>query len=166
MPRLTGTTVGRDALLLFILGTLLTGSISTRASGLSAISVQECQDGEMTFKDLLSGRGRTEDGSPFSFLESEASDGVKISARTEKRRSTSRAAAVLRKAMRGAKIVARGPRTNNLGQRIGERVIAWFTSKGQDKSRYVLLWTDGSDFHYLESSSLPHLFAFEKKYNR
>lgn len=138
--------------------------ISLKASSPTSIEGQESQDREMTFKNLLSGSGRTEDGSRFSFGSAEASDGVKISARTERRSSVSRAKAVLKRTLRGAEIVTREPKINNQGQKVGERVVAHFASKAQNKSRYALLWTDGSDFHYLQSSSLRHLLAYERRY--
>jgi len=118
----------------------------------------------MTFTSLQTGSGRTEDGSQFSFWLAKSSDGVAISARTERRRSVARARGELNKQIKGAEVVVRGRKTNNQGERVGERVAGCFPAKDQEKGRCVILWTDGSEFHILESASLPHLLAFEKKY--
>lgn len=118
----------------------------------------------MTFTSLQTGSGRTEDGSRFSFWLAKSSDGVAISARTEQRRSVARARGELNKQIKGAEIVARGRKTNNQGERVGERVAGCFPAKDQAKGKCVILWTEGSEFHILESASLPHLLAFEKKY--
>jgi hypothetical protein len=143
---------------------LLVQPISAMALRLISLYSQSTQEKEMTFTSLQTGSGRTEDGSRFSFWLAESSDGVAISARTEQRRSVARALGVLNKHIKGAEIVARGRKTNNQGERVGERVAGCFPAKDQVKGKCVILWTEGSEFHILESASLPHLLAFEKKY--
>lgn len=136
------------------------------AAALSSMTpnLQSAQGTEMTFTSLDTGSGKTEDGSDFSYWLAESSDGVTISARTEKRRSVTRAQRVLSKEIKGAEIIERGRKTNNQGQPVGERVVGCFPAKDGKKSKCLILWTDGSDFHRLEAASLPHLLAFEKKY--
>ncbi|HSD45955.1 MAG TPA: hypothetical protein VLB87_05005, partial [Pyrinomonadaceae bacterium] len=129
-----------------------------------ALYSQSTQETEMTFTSLHTGSGRTEDGSRFSFWLAKSSDGVAISARTEKRRSVTRAQRVLSKEIKGAEIIERGRKTNNKGEPVGQRVVGCFPAKDGQKSKCLILWTDGSDFHHLEAASLPHLLAFEKKY--
>lgn len=143
---------------------LLVESDSAMAVIPTAIDSHAGQETEMTFTSVLAGSGRTEDGSPFSFWSAKSSDGVAISARTEKRRSVARAHAELRKQLKSAEVVEQGPKTNNQGERVGERVVGCFAATHETKGRCVVLWTDGSDFHFLESQSLRHLLAFEKKY--
>jgi hypothetical protein len=139
-------------------------SVSATALNSMTLNLQSTQETEMTFTSVQAGSGRTEDGSEFSYWLAESADGVAISARTEKRRSATRAHQVLNKQIKGADVVERGRKTNNQGRRVGERVVGCFPAKDQKKGKCVILWTDGSDFHILESASLPHLRAFEKKY--
>lgn len=160
------STTSRLVFLLIALSAWPWSLVSIRAVGHWSSAGQSMQDTRMSFKNLLSGSGKTKDGSSFSFSVSEASDGIKVSARTEKRRSVSRAKAVLKRTLRGTEIRERGPKLNDGGKKVGERVLARLTSNGRDKIRYVVLWTEGSDFHYLESVSLPHILAFEREYYR
>lgn len=138
--------------------------VSARALNSMTLNLQSAQATEMTFTSLQAGSGRTEDGSQFSFWLAESADGVAIAARTEKRRSATRALGVLNKLIKGVNVVERGPKKNNQGERVGERVAGCFPAKDKAKSKCVILWTEGSELHVLEARSLPHLLAFEKKY--
>lgn len=142
-----------------ILGAMLI-SLSTPRGVCAGSTLVDRQEAEMIFTSMGAGSGKTEDGSDFSFAWMKSSDGVLVSTRTERRRSSSRANAVLKRTLRGAEILKRGPKIDSGGKRVGERVVARFASKG----RNVVVWTDGCDFHYLESESLRHILAFEKKY--
>jgi hypothetical protein len=122
------------------------------------------QEAEITFKSMGAGGGQTEDGSEYEFAWLKSSDGVVISARTEKRRSVARARAVLRRTLRGAEIVEWSTKINKRGRTVGQRVIARVRVQDQRDARYIVLWTDGSDFHYLDSLSLRHLLLYEKMY--
>lgn len=143
---------------------LFVQSVSATALTPLRLYLQSTQETDIIFTSLASGSGMTEDGSQFSFWLAKSSDGVGISARTERRRSVARAQGQLDKQIKGARIVARGRKTNNQGERVGERVAGCFPSKNQEKGKCVILWTDGSELHVLEAASLPHLLAFEKKY--
>lgn len=149
---------------LVVAGVLFVQSVSAAALNPWRLYLQSTQETDLTFTSLASGSGRTEDGSPFSYWLAKSSDGVPISARTERRRSVGRAQRQLNKEIRGAEIVVRGQKTNNQGEQVGERVAGCFPAKNQAKGRCVVAWTDGSELHVLEATSLPHLLAFEKKY--
>jgi hypothetical protein len=141
-----------------ILGAMLI-SLSTPQGPFGRAQVDR-QESNITFTSMGAGSGKTEDGSDYSFSSMKSSDGVWVSTRTERRKSASRANAVMKRTLRGAEIRGRGPKINSSGKRVGERVVAYFPSK----RRNAVLWTDGSDFHYLESESLSHILAYEKKY--
>lgn len=151
------------SVLLAVLGALFMNlSVPQDVCGVSWIEL-DGQETEMTFKSMGAGSGKTEDGSEFSFAWMKSADGVVVSTRTERRKSAARAGAVLKKTLRGAEIIERSPKVNNRGRQIGQRVTARL-SQEPNKIRYVMVWTEGPDFHYLESVSLPHLLAFEKRY--
>ena len=150
------------SLLLSIFGIMfIDGRIPQDAHG--GATTADSQEAEITFKSLGAGSGKTEDGCEYEFASLKSSDGVVISARTEKRRSAARAKAVLRRTLRGAEIVERSTKMKR-GRQVGQRVIARISFQNQRQTRYVVLWTDGSDFHYLESLSLRHLLLYEKMY--
>ena len=158
-------TVAEFLVLLGVLGVMFIKlSVPQGVCGVSA-SV-DSQEAEMTFKSMGAGSGKTEDGSEYSFAWMESSDGVVVSARTERRRSAARARGVLKRTLRGAEIVERSRKMDKRARQVGQRVVARLPSKGQNRIRYLVLWTEGSDFHYLESVSLPHILALEKQYYR
>jgi len=138
---------------------------SSPAETIESPHQQESASEAFEFKDIQGGRGKTEDGVPFSYHLYKSSDGVGVSTTVENRISAfSAVKALQRKIKTASKIIERGSRLDVKGQRTGEKVVAMFKSDGSNKERAAVFWTDGSDFHYLESSSLPHLIAFEKKY--
>ena len=138
---------------------------SSRAETMESPHHQELSSEAFEFKDIQGGRGKTEDGIPFSYHLYKSCDGVGVSTTVENRSSVfSALKALQRKVKTASKIIERGPKLDDKGQRTGERVVAMFASNGSEKERAAVLWTEGSDFHYLESSSLRHLIAFEKKY--
>lgn len=120
------------------------------------------QKEEIVFKQGSAGSGKTKDGSRFSFTEWESSDGVWLTFRTEKRGSLPRARAALLAALRGKSVLERRPKLDRRGQNVGERVVAKYYWKEGKKYQNIIVWTEGSDVNYLESSSLQHILAFEK----
>lgn len=126
---------------------------------------QDSIERNLEFKELLSGRGKTEDGASFSFHLYEASDGVAVSTRSEKRGSLTRANKELQRQIKKAiKILERGPKLDKSGKQVGERAVLMIASKGPHKDQAVVLWTNGSQFYYIESSSLRHVLELEKRY--
>jgi len=117
------------------------------------------------FRELSSGKGTTKDGAPFSTQAYESKDGVKILVMRENRDSPERASRRLQERTKEAvEIVEQGSKVDEKGQRVGERVVATFTKNGSSEKEVVILWTNGQQFHYIQSSSLQVAREFEKKF--
>ncbi|HLN98462.1 MAG TPA: hypothetical protein VK208_08385 [Pyrinomonadaceae bacterium] len=130
-------------------------------------SQQESTKEAGEFEDVQSGRGKTDEGIQFSYHLYKSSDGVGVATTVENRASPVRAnKALQRRIKRAVKIIERGPKLDNNGQRIGERVVAVFAADGSKNEQAAVLWTDGSQFYYIESPSLKHALGFEKKFYR
>jgi hypothetical protein len=120
---------------------------------------------DIEFKDVEGGRGRTRDGTVFSFHLYEAVDGVGISTTIEKRGSRSRAHQEMRrKIAKGDRIIELGPKLNDKGKRVGERAVVIFPGQEAFKPQAAVIWTIDSDLFYIESPSLDYVLKFEKKY--
>jgi hypothetical protein len=118
---------------------------------------------EIEFEGVSAGSGRKREGTPFSFALYKSTDRIGVSASTEKYRSPNAAANAFRKKMgHAAKVVEIGTKFNPEGKRTGARSVAIFPPQGTSKAQAMVLWTDGSDFHYIQSTSLRHALAFEK----
>jgi hypothetical protein len=129
------------------------------------INQQASVEKDKEFKSILSGRGKTKAGDPYSFHIYKSTDGVGISTRSEKRGSRILANREFQKKINKAdKIIERGLKLDKNGKQVGERAVLTFTDKGPDKVIARVIWTDGAYFHSIESSSLPHILEFEKKY--
>lgn len=130
-------------------------------------SQQEPSSEAIEFEDIQGGRGKTEDGVPFSYHLYKSSDGIRVTTTVENRGSPVRAnQALQRKIKKASKIIEQKANLDDKGQRVGERVVAIFPSNGSEKEHSAVLWTEGSHFHYIESSSLGHALKFEKRFYR
>jgi hypothetical protein len=93
----------------------------------------------------------------------EAPDGVKISKSGAQFQSPSQAKRELRERLKHAiSILERGPKYDNKGRKVGERVLALFNSKEGGKRAVVVLWTDKKDMYEVGSLSLSHALEFER----
>ena len=120
---------------------------------------------DVTFQDMRGGSGFVDGNVPFSFHDYRSSDGVAVSIMLERRGSSARAKAAMRRRVRSAiQIVARGAKKNTRGGTIGERVVGIFRGEDASKAEPAVLWTEGPDFRYIESPSLKHALLFEKQY--
>lgn len=125
-------------------------------------SMLSSQEEEIVFKLGQAGSGKTKDGYRFSFTDWEGS-GVWLSLLIEERRSPVRARMALRAILRGKELLEQGTKVNNRGQKVGERVVLKFHSKEVNREQNMIAWTNGADFHYLQSSSLKTILAFERQ---
>lgn len=131
----------------------------------TVIAHAQTSNTEIEFKGVSAGSGRKRDGTPFSFALYKSTDHTGVSASTEKYRSSNAAANALRKKLgRAANVVETGSKFSPDGKRIGTRSVAIFPSQGTSKAQAMVLWTNRSDFHYIQSTSLKHALAFEKKF--
>lgn len=143
--------------------------LSPRALNSQSTTIPEMQEPgiETEFRSLSAGRGRKKDGTPFSFALYQSADRTGVSVTTEKYRTENAAKRALRKEMRHAvKVVDKATKLSQGGKRIGERAVVMFAAQGTSMAQATVLWTDGSDFHYIKSSSLQRALEFEKKFYR
>jgi len=119
------------------------------------------------YENIMSGKAETADGAPFSFQAYKSPDGVPISTRLERRDSPARAEKeLLRNIESAVEVLERGPKLDEGGRQIGKRVVLTTNQEGLTKLQTTVLWTDGSQLHFIESPSLQHALEFEKWYLR
>ncbi len=122
---------------------------------------------DLTFTDKMGGKGMTRDGAPFSSHVYESSDGVELSVTRENRDSSPKAdKALQRKLKKAIRIIERGSKLDEKGQRVGERVVAMLALDDSQKEQASVLWTNGQQLYYIESLSLKHALEFEKQFYR
>jgi len=63
-----------------------------------------------------------------------------------------------------ASLVERGPKLDRNGRRVGERVVLIMGPASGGPGPAAVVWTQGAKLYILRSSSLPHVFAFEKQF--
>ena len=125
------------------------------------------QDQASQFRELSSGKGTTKDGAPFSTQTYESKDGVKVLVMRENRDSPERASRRLQERTKEAvEIVERDTKMDEKGQRVGDRVVATFAKSDSSEKEVAVLWTNGAQFYYIQSPSLPVTLEFEKKFYR
>jgi hypothetical protein len=118
------------------------------------------------FKDELGGNGRR-GLVPISFHEYVSSDNVGISTTIEKHSSSARAKRELRRRIKtAARIVESAAKLDEEGRVVGARVVAIFKPKAPFGPQAIIFWTDRSDLHIIESTSLKHALEFEKQFYR
>lgn len=126
---------------------------------------QEPVKQDIEFKNLEGVKGEVENGVPFSSQLYEASDGVILSVTRENWGSPLRANKALRRKLEKAvNIIERAPKFDEKEHQVGERVVAIFTPGSPDKNQASVIWTYGSQFYYIESSSISHILEFEKRF--
>jgi len=119
------------------------------------------------FKELTSVKGTTKDGAPYSAQIYESTTGVRVSVTRENRDSSTQASKELQKRIKQAvEIVERDTKMDEKGQRVGDRVVATFAKSNSSENDVAVLWTNGAQFYYIQSSSLPIALEFEKKFYR
>ena|SRR5256885_9040103 len=112
------------------------------------------------------GNGFTKDRRPFSISSWYTSDGMSFSRLSEYHASSERANKELQKRLKKTvEIIKREPLFDGADHEVGEKVIATFPSKHPEYGAATLLWTDGSTFRYVSSSSLENILAYEKDFN-
>jgi hypothetical protein len=92
----------------------------------------------------------------------ESSDGVKISFTSKIFRSVTRARRELENKIRGAEIIERTPKIIK-EQRVGERVVVILAADSSGQRRACIFWTYNDALIWIESTSLDHLLAFERR---
>jgi hypothetical protein len=128
---------------------------------------QPSSDQVNQYQNVLSGRAETADGTPFSFNLYKSSDGVAISVRVERHSLPAGARNELLRNIRGAiEVLERGPKLDESRKQVGERALLTSKQEESDALQTTVLWTEGSQLHFIESPSLQHALEFEKWYLR
>jgi hypothetical protein len=134
-----------------------------RADSLGKAQSNRAQS-EVRFTFRSGANGTTSKGVPFSMVTYD-SDGIVITAMTEKYPNKRRAELALTKKLKTAsKTEERTPKLDHNGHRVGTRILATFPHNGDLTSRSVVFWTEGSELHSIGSVSLRHVLEFEKAF--
>lgn len=103
----------------------------------------------------------------------EASDGVKVGFDAERFQSSSLAARALNKHLKPAvEIIQRSPKLNDLGEVVGERVVARFKAARVVKAHggpaflTTVLWTYGADLYIVIPSEMKYATELERRLTR
>jgi hypothetical protein len=121
---------------------------------------------ERKYEMGAAGKAISKDGTPASFSSWYTSDGMSFSRWSEYPDSPKRANRELQRTLRKAvEIIKREPLLNEAGHQVGEKIIATFPPKYAYYGAATLLWTDGSTFGYVGSSSLQNILEYEKDIN-
>jgi hypothetical protein len=107
----------------------------------------------------------THSGANSDYYHYEASDGVKLMRARIAFPSPGRAGQELWHKLELdeeiAEILERGPKVNERGEGVGERVVAVLTGKVKGQLTYVI-WTEGQALCWIESPSLNHALELER----
>lgn len=119
---------------------------------------------DLQFNDMGGGKALRH-GIPLSIHWWRSSDGVPVTSYIESHRSPQNAERAMQKKVQEAtKLISRGAKLNRSGNRVGERAVVRLPLGDGRHHGAAILWTDGSEFHHLESPSLKHVLAFEKSF--
>ena len=117
------------------------------------------------FRAKMSGRAETADGTPFSFHLYESSEGLSVSTRFETHTSpTSSEKGFARSIKAAVEVIAQGPKFDEHGQQVGERVMLKTKKEESDKTQYTIVGREGTHLHFIESDFLQAALDFEKWY--
>jgi hypothetical protein len=116
-----------------------------------------------TYDDIVIAHG-SDGGFPMGHGAITTSDGMNFSWRRITYGSPQRANKELQKKVNEAvDIINRQPNLNDQKRQVGEKVVATFpVAKGSSGVFARILWTNSSDFGYVEGSSLESILAYEK----
>lgn len=158
------------AVLAFSVGVLVSHlTLPTRSAAPMApnppIPTSPSSKSERKYETGVMADGITRDGFRFAVTGFTSSDGMGFSRESIYYQSPQRATHQLKLALREATaVIRREPFPGKDGQPSGEKVIAIFRAKSKF-GKASMLWTDGSTFRYLSSSSLQNLTQEEKDLN-
>jgi hypothetical protein len=118
---------------------------------------------ELKFRRIAIFDGKTTEGVRFANYVYKSSDCLSISKTTTFFGSSLRAREeILRETEKAPVVVERGPKFDDQGQQVGERVVMEFKADGQNKELAKIIWNYRSDFHSIVGPSMRHIIEFEK----
>lgn len=113
----------------------------------------------------MSGRAEAADGTPFSFHLYESSEGLSVSIRFETHSSpASTESGFARSIDEAVEVIQRGPKFDDQGQQVGERVLLKTKREDSDKTQYTIVGKEDTHLYFIESDILQAALDFEKWY--
>lgn len=118
---------------------------------------------ELKFRRVAIFDGKTSEGDRFANYVYKSSDCLSLSSTTTFFGSSGRASEEIQRETKKAPVVLeRGPKLDDKGQRVGERVVMEFKADGQNRESAKIIWHNRSDFHSIVGPSMRHVIEFEK----
>jgi len=118
---------------------------------------------ELRFRRIAIFDGKTKEGARFATFVYKSSDCLSIVTTTTFFESSSRASKEVRRETEKAPVVVeRGPKLDEKGQRVGERVVMELRANDQNKESVQIIWNSGSDFSSIAGPSMRHVVELEK----
>jgi hypothetical protein len=107
----------------------------------------------------------TENGEKLGFTDIQASDGVSLKVMYKSFGDAHQASEFFEKEIgRAVRTDKRGKKINRTGKVVGERAQVLFASIVTGEDYPAVLWTDGRQFHLIESKSLADILELERVY--
>ncbi|MGH9942903.1 MAG: hypothetical protein ACRD9R_11170 [Pyrinomonadaceae bacterium] len=117
----------------------------------------------LTFTATTVFDGKTKDGAQYTNQIFKSSDCVTVSKMIVFFNSPARALdEIQRENKKASVIIDRGPKLDNNGQQVGERVVLQFAIEGQRQAHAEVIWNENLEFHSVIAPSLQHVLEFEK----
>lgn len=133
-------------------------SITSRAADSSSTKSED----PILFNEMLLFDGTTEAGFRFTTQTYQSWDCMIVRKRIEFLDSPANAKSEFKKTLGlGAELLERGVKLDSIGQLIGERVVMRF-AKDKKTPEISIVWTENSQLHSLDSSSLDHALRLEE----
>jgi hypothetical protein len=138
-------------------GSSLFGQSSSTASS----SPQEEQ-----LEKISAGKGRASHGTLLAFNSYRNAHGTQVSTTRGKFKSPKAAQREWSLSLKRAKrIVERRPLQSASGNHVGQRAVALFHDPNTETEYFAVLWTDGPEYYWISSASLPLALYIEERLN-
>lgn len=118
---------------------------------------------DVQFREESSGRESKKGAITASFSNYRSSDGVFLRRRIEEFESDEQAAREVRGLHTQGEIIAESKRPENKSRHITDRTVLRWIHPERTDTKLAIFWREGRSVYVLESSSLPHLEAFEQQ---
>ena len=122
---------------------------------------------ERTYERGMAGSATADNPRGGSFTSFHSSDGMSFTKWSTDYGSQSRADKELEKRLKKAlEVVSREPVFDESGRKVGEKAVASFPPHYDGAGPVSLLWTHGSEFFHVDSSSVQNILEYRKDFNR
>jgi hypothetical protein len=121
---------------------------------------------ELKFRRLAIFDGKTTEGARFANYIYKSSDCLSLSSTTTFFGSSWRASEEIQRETEKAPVVLeRGPKLDDKGQWVGERVVMEFKTDGENRESARIIWNNRSDFHSIVGPSCVTSLSSTNRYN-